>query len=106
MSDDAQTPLLRFDFTNGLQRGSQLMLYPRYLVHRSDCETAVQRRIRTGMAERHLVRGVAIAMRFEALDVAAQRRKRAHACAHHAHCSQDFGLAGFFLITRVWLICS
>jgi len=36
MSDDAQTPLLRFDFTNGLQRGSQLMLYPRYLVHRSD----------------------------------------------------------------------
>ena len=36
MSDDAQTPLLRFDFTNGLQRGSQLMLYPRYLVHRGD----------------------------------------------------------------------
>ena len=36
MSDDAQTPLLRFDFTNGVQRGSQLMLYPRYLVHRSD----------------------------------------------------------------------
>ena len=36
MSDDAQTPLLRFDFRNGLQRGSQLMLYPRYLVHRSD----------------------------------------------------------------------
>ena len=35
MSDDAQTPLLRFDFTNGLQRGSQFMLYPRYLVHRS-----------------------------------------------------------------------
>ncbi|HET7364006.1 MAG TPA: hypothetical protein VFJ70_10605 [Burkholderiales bacterium] len=36
MSDDAQTPLLRFDFRNGLQRGSQLMLYPRYLIHRSD----------------------------------------------------------------------
>jgi hypothetical protein len=36
MSDDAQTPLIRFDFRSGLQRGSQLMLYPRYLVHRSD----------------------------------------------------------------------
>ena len=36
MSDDAQTPLLRFDFRNGLERGSQLMLYPRYLIHRSD----------------------------------------------------------------------
>jgi len=36
MSDDAQTPLVRFDFRSGLQRGSQLMLYPRYLVHRSD----------------------------------------------------------------------
>ena len=36
MSDDAQTALMRFDFRNGLQRGSQLMLYPRYLVHRSD----------------------------------------------------------------------
>jgi hypothetical protein len=35
MSDDAQTALMRFDFRNGLQRGSQLMLYPRYLVHRS-----------------------------------------------------------------------
>ena len=36
MSDDAQTALMRFDFRSGLQRGSQLMLYPRYLVHRSD----------------------------------------------------------------------
>ena len=36
MSDDAQTALMRFDFRSGLQRGSHLMLYPRYLVHRSD----------------------------------------------------------------------
>jgi hypothetical protein len=35
VSDDAQTALTRFDFTNGLQRGSQLMLYPRCLMHRS-----------------------------------------------------------------------
>jgi hypothetical protein len=46
------------------------------------------------------VKGVPIARRFEALDVAAQRRKRAHACAHHAHCSQElrtknFGLRNF-----------
>jgi hypothetical protein len=36
VSDDAQTALMRFDFRSGLQRGSHLMLYPRYLVHRSD----------------------------------------------------------------------
>jgi hypothetical protein len=36
MSDDSQAPLLRFDFRSGALRGSQLMLYPRYLVHRSD----------------------------------------------------------------------
>ena len=36
MSDDSQAPLLRFDFRSGELRGSQLMLYPRYLVHRSD----------------------------------------------------------------------
>ena len=35
MSEDAQTALTRFDFTSGESRGSQLMLYPRYLVHRS-----------------------------------------------------------------------
>src|SRR3954470_18770138 len=28
--------LARFDFTDGLERGSQLMLYPACLVHRSD----------------------------------------------------------------------
>jgi len=38
MSDDAQAPLTRFDFRSGLQRGAQLMLYPRCLVHRSDAE--------------------------------------------------------------------
>lgn len=36
MSDDSQAPLLRFDFRSGALRGSQLMLYPRYLLHRSD----------------------------------------------------------------------
>ncbi len=39
MNDDTTTlraALARFDFTDGLERGSQLMLYPTYLVHRSD----------------------------------------------------------------------
>ncbi len=35
-SQIAQTALTRFEFASGLQRGSQLLLYPRCLVHRSD----------------------------------------------------------------------
>ena len=37
MNDETVRPALaRFDFTDGLERGSQLMLYPACLVHRSD----------------------------------------------------------------------
>ena len=36
MNDESQLALVRFDFTSGALRGSQLMLYPRCLVHRSD----------------------------------------------------------------------
>jgi hypothetical protein len=36
VNDESQLALLRFDFTSGAYRGSQLMLYPRCLVHRSD----------------------------------------------------------------------
>ena len=35
MNDESQLALTRFDFTTGANRGSQLMLYPRCLVHRS-----------------------------------------------------------------------
>ena len=35
MNDESQLALTRFDFTSGSDRGSQLMLYPRCLVHRS-----------------------------------------------------------------------
>ena len=35
MNDESQLALTRFDFTTGSDRGSQLMLYPRCLVHRS-----------------------------------------------------------------------
>jgi hypothetical protein len=36
MNDTAQSALTRFDFTSGASRGSQLTLYPRCLVHRSE----------------------------------------------------------------------
>ena len=38
MNDESQLALTRFDFTSGSLRGSQLMLYPRCLVHRSDSQ--------------------------------------------------------------------
>jgi hypothetical protein len=56
----------------------------KHLVHRAQGETALQRRIGIGMTERNPVRGVRIVMRLDALDAAAQTRKRAHACAAHA----------------------
>ena len=38
MNDESQLALTRFDFTTGSNRGSQLMLYPRCLVHRSESQ--------------------------------------------------------------------
>jgi hypothetical protein len=38
VNDESQLALMRFDFTSGSFRGSQLMLYPRCLVHRSDAQ--------------------------------------------------------------------
>ncbi len=38
MNDESQLALTRFDFTSGPYRGSQLMLYPRCLVYRSDSQ--------------------------------------------------------------------
>ena len=38
MNDESQLALTRFDFTTGPNRGSQLTLYPRCLVHRSDSQ--------------------------------------------------------------------
>jgi hypothetical protein len=54
-----------------------------HLVHRPQGETALQRRIGFHMAERHPAMAAGIAMRLDALDVAAQGRKRAYACAGH-----------------------
>jgi len=38
VSDESQLAITRFDFTRGALRGSQLILYPRCLVHRSDAQ--------------------------------------------------------------------
>ena len=38
MNDETQGALSRFDFTSGPLRGSQLHLYPRCLVHRSEAQ--------------------------------------------------------------------
>ena len=62
-----------------------------HLVHRPDSKAALQRRVRIGMPERHPARGVRIAMRLDALDAAAQGRKRAHACAGHAPLLRSLG---------------
>ena len=51
-----------------------------HLVHRADGEAALQCSIHVNMTECHPVRQVRIAMRLDALDAAAQSRKRARAC--------------------------
>src|SRR5213075_1031870 len=38
VNDESQLALTRFDFTSGSNRGSQLLLYPRCLVHRSESQ--------------------------------------------------------------------
>jgi hypothetical protein len=55
-----------------------------HLMQRGHCEPAVQHRIRLGMAKRHAPWAMQIAMRLDALDVAAQSFERVHACAGHA----------------------
>ena len=50
-----------------------------HLVHRTQSEAALQRRIRLGMPERDLARRIGIAMRLDALDAAAQTCKRVRA---------------------------
>lgn len=66
-------------------RRRTLVSFGKHLMYGSQSEPAAQHRVGTAMAERDLVQGVHIAMAFDALDAAAQGRKRARACAHHAH---------------------
>src|SRR4051794_21976636 len=62
------------------------------------------------MAERDLVQGVHIAGRFDALDAAAQGRKRADACAGHRSLSSRSGASCFSeenqKLAHLFMICS
>ena len=62
------------------RRRSALMSFGKNFMHRGACEPAAQRRIGLGMAERHFMKRMRIRRRLDALDAAAQTRKRAHAC--------------------------
>ena len=63
------------------RRGGALpATFREHLMHRAQGEAAQQRRIRIGMPERDLARRIGIAIRLDALDAAAQIRKRVRAC--------------------------
>lgn len=72
-------------------RRRTLMSLGEHFMHRRLRQPAAQRRIGVGMAERDLVGRIRLARRLDALDAAAQGRKRACACAAHAPFPQDFG---------------
>jgi hypothetical protein len=61
-------------------RGALPATFTKHLVHRAQGEAALQRRIRLGMPERDLARRIRIAVRLDALDAAAQTRKRVRSC--------------------------
>ncbi len=62
-----------------------------HFVHGAQGEAALQRRIRIGMPERGPARRIRIAVQLDALDAAAQTRKRAYACAGHVPRSRGGG---------------
>jgi len=66
------------------RRGTLPAGFREHLVHRPQRQTALQRRIRVAMPERHLAHRAGIAMRLDALDAPTQTRKRVRACAAHA----------------------
>jgi hypothetical protein len=61
------------------RRGALTACIGEHLMHRTHGETALQRRIGVGMSERYPLRRIRIAMRLDALDAAAQSRKRVRA---------------------------
>jgi hypothetical protein len=98
-------------------RRRALMSLGKHLMHRGHRKAAAQHRICLGMAERHALWGMQIAMRLDAFDVAAQSRERVRACAGHAPLSlmtvavlvrQILGSTslGSTKRTKSWLICS
>ena len=60
------------------------MSFGKHFMHRGTGEAAAQHSVRLGMAERHFVQRMRVRGRLDALDAAAQTRKRVDACAGHA----------------------
>jgi hypothetical protein len=77
-----------------------------HFMHRGQGETALQRRIRLRMAERHTARRNAVRLRLDAFDAAAQSRKRVRACAGHAPLLRYLGRHLVQERTCGWLNCS
>jgi hypothetical protein len=70
--------------------------FGKHLVHRPHSETALQRRIGFGMAERHLVERMHLTGRFDTLDAPTQTRKRVRAAAGHAPLLGGWAVTGFY----------
>ena len=91
------------------RRRGALPPFGEHLMHRAERKAALQRRIRPCMAERHPVRHSGV-VGFDALDAAAQRRKRACACAGHAPLLEDIcrlSLAGRNRkLAHLFMVCS
>jgi hypothetical protein len=64
------------------RRRAMASAFGEHLVQRAPRQPALQRRVRTGMAERHARKRIRLA--FEAADGPPQGRKRTHARAQHA----------------------
>jgi hypothetical protein len=93
------------------RRGAVSAGFGEHLMHRPHSEATLQRRIRIGMPERHTIRRIGLALRLDALDAAAQGRKRARACAGHAR--RSFGrwaVTGLLKVNprlaHLFMICS
>jgi len=73
------------------RRGALPATFREHLMHRPEGEAALQHRIGLGMPEHDPARRMDIALRLDALDAAAQNRKRVRASAAHAPSLEDGG---------------
>src|SRR5262249_45338205 len=91
------------------RRGRALPPLAKHLVDRRAREPALQHGVGLAMAERDAVVLMHDLRRFDALDLAAQNRKRAHACAH---ARRSFGVVAVALknknqrLAHLFMICS
>jgi len=88
------------------RRGALPASLGEHLMRRAQSKAALQRRIRLGMPERHPVGPIRLALRLDALDAAAQTRKRVRACAGHAPLLGWAITGSFRSEPRGWPICS